>query len=364
MVTIKESGRVFALALMCVLNAALVSACGGKQDAEPEAVVRPVKVMHLGGSGSGATRTFPGRVRAAERVDLSFRVTGILAELNARQGQRVNKGDVIARLDQRDFKANLSAAEAEFIEAKSNYERGRELVKEGHISKVDFDKLKARFEVTRANRDKAQKAFDDSSLLAPFSGVVAKRYVENFQKVRLNDTIVSLQDTSTLEVVVDAPERIVAGRRGQGTAELEAVFESLPGQRFALSIKEFATVADPDTQTFEYVMTLPKPEGANILPGMTVSVIARRTDRPSEEMQTHFIVPAAAVFADEAGQSQVWVIGADNITERRPVTTGRLTGNDAIEIVKGLGSGETIAVAGVTQLREGEKVNPVERIEF
>ena len=112
----------------------------------------------------------------------------------------------------------------------------------------------------------------DSQLIAPFSGVISKRYVENFTDVLAKQDIVGLQDNSSLEIIVDAPERLVMRARGDiRKLDMKARFDAVPGRSFELEVKEFATEADPVTQSFQYVFVMPKPEGINILPGMTAT---------------------------------------------------------------------------------------------
>ncbi len=362
--------RLSALPISCLLLASvLLTGCGREQATPVEEVARPVKVITLGSPETGLARTFPGTVRAAERADLAFQVSGKLIELEAKEGDEVKAEQVLARLDPRDFESTVKAAQAQFLEAKSNYERGQELVKDGFISKVDFDRLRARFDTTSADLAKAKKALDDTYLKAPFSGRVARRFVENFQEVQAKQNILSLQNLAVLEVVVDAPERLIATRRqtDPNTLRIVGTFESLPGREFDLVIKEFATVADPRTQTFQYVLVMPKPEGANILPGMTANVTVTRPETAAGEdfHPEGFTIPALAVFADEAGRSHVWVVNPQTDTvHKRPVTTGELTGTASITIVEGLKPGETIAIAGVSQLREGVKIRPVTEILF
>ncbi|WP_455223235.1 efflux RND transporter periplasmic adaptor subunit [Kaarinaea lacus] len=343
----------------------MIQACGDKNQAPPaKEFARPVKTITLGAAGVGGTRSFPGTVRAADRVELSFNVDGPLIKLPVKQGQSVKKGDLIARLDPRDYESQLKAAEARYNETKSNYDRGKGLVKEGFISKVQFDQLKSNFEQAEADLTIKQKALNDTYLKAPFDGKVAKRFVQNFQDVRRKEPIISLQDTDIIEIVVNAPERIVAGAGNKAQkANIVAEFESVPGKKFDLELKEFATEADPKTQTFEYVLIMPQPKDANILPGMTATVLA--TVPETEAQSTQFVIPALAVFSDDAGNPHVWVINKDdNTAHSRAVKTGDLVDSDQITITDGLSSGDTIAVAGVSALREGMKVRPVDKIEF
>ncbi len=364
---ITQSLRVIHFLCLVPVSTFLLSGCG-EQTQEVKPVVRPVKTMIIGGASSEYQRTFTARVRAADRVELAFQVPGKIIELQVKKGQQVEQGDLIGRLDQRDYKSNLQSAQAEFDKALANFKRGDELVEKGFISRTDYDRLRARRDVTTAELDKAKKALEDTSLTAPFGGVVAQRFVENFTEVRAKQEIVSLQDTALLELVVYIPEHIVALSRQEGPreeAKIFAEFNAIPGEQFPLTIKEYSTQADATTQTFEYVLTMPRPEGRNILPGMTANVTASRPDVDESQMAASFTIPAIAVFADENSQSHVWIVKQpENTVHARKVTTGNLSGTDQIEILAGIESGEMIAIAGVSQLREGMQVRPVDRIDY
>lgn len=348
--------------------AALIIGCSKAPEPTPVDVMRPVKVMTLESFGGVFQRKFPGRVRASERLEMAFQVGGKLNKLNATQGDNVKKDGLLAQLDLRDFRSNVHAAQASFDESKSNFERAKELIKDGFISKSDYDRVKANFERATSQLEKTSKALDDATLRAPFSGQVALRYVENFQEIKPGQPILSLQDVSTLEIIVDAPERLIAQRQQQVPASLKltARFDAAPDREFPLQLKEFSTVADPQTQTFEYVMVMKdRPKGINILPGMTATVIANRPALTQDDEPQIFIIPALAVFSNPAGESQVWVIDlATNSAQARTVVTGSLTGTESIQIISGLTPGETIAIAGVTRVREGMKVRPVTEITF
>ena len=206
---ITQSLRVLYFLCLVPVSAFLLSSCGEQtQDVQP--VVRPIKTMVLGVASSEFQRTFTARVRASDRVELAFQVPGKIIELPVKKGEQVEQGDLIGRLDPRDYKSNLQSAQAEFDKALANFKRGDELVEKGFISRTDYDRLRARRDVTAAELDKAKKALEDASLKAPFGGVVAQRFVENFTEVRAKQQIVSLQDTSLLELVVYVPEHIVA----------------------------------------------------------------------------------------------------------------------------------------------------------
>ncbi|MFA9460640.1 efflux RND transporter periplasmic adaptor subunit [Thiohalorhabdus methylotrophus] len=361
-----NSRRILVNALILVLVAVL-GACerGEEQDAQRERTVRPVKTMVLTGAEVAGSRRFPATVRAAQRVDIAFQVSGQVVELPVQEGQTIGKGGLVARLDAQRYRSSLQSARAEYQEARASFRRARKLVKGGFVSQTEFEQARARMQKAEAALEKARKDVEDTVLRSPFEGVVARVMVDQFQEVQAKEPVASIQDITTIELVVDAPERIVA-RRGQAPrAEMVAVFESLPEQEFPVTLKEFATEADPVTQTFEYVFALPQPENANLLPGMTASLIARPKAEKEQPGRKGFVLPASAVFAAESGAPSVWVVDPKtNKVYRRKVETGELTGSDSIRVLEGLERGDRIAVAGVTQLEEGMKVNPVEEIDY
>jgi multidrug efflux system membrane fusion protein len=195
-------------------------------------------------------------------------------------------------------------------------------------------------------------------LKAPFDGVIAQKYVDNYQEVQAKQAVLSLQNVTDVEVLIDVPELMVAPVR-KSKPRFYAEFTADPNRRFELRIKEFATQADPVTQTYRVVLVMPAPAGIRILPGMTVNVAIEFTEEAGAVAE--ILVPASAVFADDAGHPQVWVIDPQTMkAQRRAVVTGELSGGDSIRIVSGLNADETIAVSGVGMLSEGQTVRALE----
>ena len=364
--SLKAAPRSLAIASMVGLIGLFLVGCSEEQPGVEEPVVRPVKVLRLVGSSSALKRQYPGQVRAAKRADLSFEVAGKLKELPVREGQLLEQGDLVAALDDRDFVSALKSAQAEFENALANFRRGSALVKDGNISKTDFDKLKSRRDVTSANLSKAEKAVSDTRLTAPFRGRVASRYVENFQDIQAKQPIISLQDIEELEILVDLPEsQIIRGPRANETPpKLTATFDAFPAEQYDLSIKEFSTEADPTTQSFRVVLSMAQPDEFHALPGMTAIVEVEIVENEDPASRT-FVIPASAVFADETGKAQVWVVNpADNTVQRRAVQIGQLAGTDSIRVVSGLEPGEVVAISAVSRLREGMEIRPIDRVAF
>jgi RND family efflux transporter MFP subunit len=342
------------------IAAMLLAGCGSDRE-ERAPVVRPVKTVVVG-EGFMGRRSLPGRVEASERVELSFRVPGSLMMLDIDRGQQVSRGQLLARIDPRDYKIALDEARAAFAKAESDFKRYQSLYEKNAVSISDLDLYRSQRDVARARLDNAEANLDYTYLRAPFAGVIGDRYVENFEDVLANQVICSLHDLTNLDIVVDVPEQMIVNVRRSAETQIEVVatFDAAGDREFPVTFREVAAQADPTTQTYEVRLTMPGPEDLNILPGMTAEVVARGTR--DQAGAGGFLVPASSVFADETGTTQyVWVVDPDGMTvHRREVAVSEVTGAGSIGITGGLEAGERIVVAGVSHLEEGKEVRLME----
>jgi len=337
----------------------LFSGCGEKEDVEAPPPVKPVKLFSIDSGQEALTMTLPGRVRAARRSELSFKVSGPLEKLPVEEGQLVKEGDLVAQILPRDFRTAINQAKAQEREADQQYQRYKELYTKRQVSKADFDRYRAARDVARAQLEDAENALIDTTLRAPFEGVIAKRYVENFEKVQQNQPIVYLQLIDQLEVLIDVPELMMAQFRKRLTVDVVAEFDAAVGTKYPLIVKEFSTDADPTTQTFQVVLTMDQPPEANILPGMTTKVTATAAEGFTGGGE--IVIPAIAVLNDADKKDYVWLFDRKTMTVKKTeVTIGGLQGNKNIIITSGIKGGDEIVMAGVRTLQEGMKVRPWE----
>ena len=407
-------GVVFSFSLLCI-----ISGCS-REAAPPPEVVRPVKTIVLAPGGELQTRTFSGRAQASQEAELAFQVPGLLVKFPVREGQRFASGDLIAQLRQDEFEArektlqsqleqgrvalgtlqagvrpeerlrleaSARAAEARFSNAKAQHDRFAELIKSQAVSQAEYEAMNTAYRVAQEEVEAAQQKLKlsatgrtedieaqeaairglegqvreaeiqlkDSTLRAPFDGVVAQRFVEENQNISPLQPIARLQNPDEMDIAVDVPESIMgSGFTAERIAKITAEFTAAPGVRFPVRIKEVAQVADPVTQTFRIRGGMKAQPGAAVLPGMTATVTL--TYRRGEELDNRLLVPISAVYKDSSGEQVAWVLGEDQIVKRRPVKIGEVTGG-RVEVIEGLQPGDRIAVAGVSFLREGMKVN-------
>lgn len=325
----------------------------GEQENKKEAQIRPVQAIQVSDQKSFNNRSFPGKAKAEKEVNLSFNVGGTLVELPIKIGDKVNKNQLIAKLDQREFDARVQSARAEMLRDEQNYLRAKTLVGKGHISKSDYDLLQAKYAMSQANMDLAQKSLTDSTIEAPFAGEIADRYVENHQTVSKQQVIARLLDTTQIEMIIQIPENAISLIPYVKNIQVE--FDSFPGHFIPAEVKEISSEASLDTRTYPVTLVMQQPKNIEILPGMAGK--AKGTvEKGSYTANTLNIPLAALISKDNEGKSYVWIVDEKTMrVHKREVGLGGL-GLSGVEITKGLNSGEWVVIAGVHSLDEGEQV--------
>ena len=348
----------FSKTITVALFALMLSACSKAPEADfhsEQTILKPVRTMtvHVGGT---STKSFTGVVDAAQTAELGFRVNGELKVVNVKEGSPVKKGDILAQLDQTDFKISLDAAQAEYNRAKSEFSRAQSLIQQGAISQADYDKLNAQLSSAKANLNSAEQNLKYTTLRAPFSGVVAKQYISNFEKISASEKFAAIQDLSALEVRINIPESVmIRMKRTESQPDVFAIFDGNETRRYPLTFKEVSIRADEKTQTYAVKFVMDDPEDITVLPGMSTKVIA--IDKLSSD-STDIYVPAHAVLEDSSGR-YVYLADATEADQaaisRRGVVVGALNEN-GIQVVQGLKEGDLVVTAGMSKLSEGMAV--------
>ena len=351
-----------------LILAVLLTACSAEEPIVDGPTSRPVKIFTVTGGTADGIRRFPALVDASKRAELAFRVSGKLQEILVREGDLVEQDQLVAKLDPTDFQIVVDDRQATFDNAQRNFARAKELIVDGNISRTDFDRMEAEFKTTQAAQNQAERELGYTELRAPFAGRIAQRRVENFEEVLAKQTVFNLQDVSSLDVIIDLPETVVRSIRGStvresvsardaqssGRVEAWVNFDDRAGTQFPLTVKEVATKADSQTQTFKVTFTMESPRDFNVLPGMTAQVQLDMSKLMAED--TSRWIPVRAVQADSGLAPRVWVLDAQSMTvSSREVEIGRMSGS-SIEIIGGLEGGEEIVAVGGPYLSEGMRV--------
>lgn len=338
----------------------LLTACDDKQEIQTETPLRPVRTIVASTTDGITGRDFPGVVIAQNKADLAFRVSGKLKELLVNEGDHVIRGQVIARLDQTDFKIELEDKQANYDKAKANFTRSETLLEPGHISQREFDQIKATYSTADAHLKAARQNLIYTELKAPFDGSVTKIHVDNFEEVMGKGKIATLQDLKSMEVEIDVPESLMIHvRRGEKQRQIHATFDAIKDKKFPLTFREVSAQADETTHAYKIRLSLPPIENYTILPGMTATVVADNVST-ADSGGSEIIVPSHAVLEDNKGrfvyiakpESASSMIG---VIHRRNVTTSRLT-NSGLMITSGINPNDLVVTAGMSKMQEGKRV--------
>jgi RND family efflux transporter MFP subunit len=349
-------------ALILFLLIVVLVSCSEKKVEKTVEMVKPVKTIIVG-QGVAGIRTYPGTVQAADRGELSFRVGGPLISFPVKEGQKVQKGELLARIDPRDYKIVLSKAEAEYSKADADYNRYQQLYEKEAVSLADLELRQAQRDVAQSNLDNAKADLSDTYLRAPFKGEIGEKYYETGEDIQPKVPVLGLHGVDVIEIVVNVPENDKANFDPQNIKlrPIRARFAFATDQEYDLTPSEFSSSADSRTQTYKATFSMAQPEGVNIQPGMTAEVLLYPQPSEGGKAVTKFVIPAVAVFARDDEVQYVWVVEPSDMTIHRvEVETGVVTGTSDITVTAGLSAGERIVVAGVSTLRDSMRVSLME----
>ena len=346
----------FAIRVGTALGLCMVVACA--DEAPPPEIVRPVIAMQVAQSGAFDDRWFSGRAKATREANIAFEVSGRLIERPVEVGDSAEKGQLLAKLDPRDFLNSLNQARAARTRTEAYRDRVAQAARTGAVSRQELTDAEAELQGTQAEVKIRAKALQDSELFAPFDGTVSTILVENFENVLAKQVIMRVLDTSMIEMVIDIPESAISN--APYVKSVRVRFTAFPGREFPARVVEISNEASEATRTYPVNLLMDQPEDIKILPGMAgeanATVELPGAPHDSEALE----VRLSALVTDDNEASYVWVIDPETQTvSHRDVELGDTTSRGIL--VRGLTRGEWVAIAGTSTLREGQKVRIVEQ---
>ncbi|MCW8329711.1 efflux RND transporter periplasmic adaptor subunit [Photobacterium sp. SDRW27] len=368
------------LSLLAVMLSATLTGCGEAESAiSQSATVRPVKLMTIDDNATQQLRVFPAKIAASQQADLAFRINGELVTLALSEGQRVEKGQLLAMLDDRDAKNALLNAEANHELADVDFQRKQELYKRKLISKAEFDTAKATLKSAQAALFTARDQLAYTRLVAPFAGTVAKVNLDNHQMIQATQVVLSLQGNQQIDVQIQVPESLLLSLKNvpfdealkplvrfhaPKTLSLENGFTPaltttpLP-DTYPVQYKEHAGKVSPGSQTYEVVFSLTPPETLNVLPGMSAELLLDMSALGATQQAITVLPVSAIVRSDDSNTTQVWRYHPESSSlEPVKVQLGQVRTN-GIEVISGLEKGDQIVAVGANAIKENMEVKPL-----
>lgn len=323
-----------------------LAACSEQQSSE--SIPRFVKVSQVSAGSEAELFSFNGVVRERDEINLAFRVGGQIVKLLVNEGDRVSAGQVIAILDDRDYKVQYNSAKANYMQAKNEYERYRELFDRKKLPENNLDKVEATHLSAKSSFEAAENALYDTKLVAPFTGSITKRMIANFENVAPGQPIVALIDVSALEVRFTIPVDLVGKVKDAKSLICDFSMEGLsdvPAKFIAINQK-----ASSNDQ-YEVRVQIDG-DYANLKSGMTTKI---RVVSVHPQQQAASVSVGAVFYANQ--KPHVWVVDLDSmIVKSQPICLGNLMNDGKIEVTSGVKGDETIVIAGVNSLKENQQV--------
>ena len=301
-----------------------------------------------------STLTLIGTAAAIEGVTVSADLPGTVDKIHFESGQWVHEGDVLVELDTRQERAQLANMEAQRDLAKINYDRAQQLVKEGVISRSDYDNATAQQKVTEAQVGDIRAAIARKTIRAPFSGVLGLRQISLGQYLAAGQAIVSLQSLNPIYVNFGVPQqetpKIALGR------SLRVTSNDVPRLWLNGRVTALDSVINEQTRNIQVQATLANP-GGKLRPGMFVQV-----ELPLGSTRDVIPLPASAINYAPYGDSVFVVTDMKDKTGktfrgvRQQVVKVDGTRGDQVAVVSGVDPGDEVVSAGVFRLRTGAPI--------
>ena len=334
--------------LVLVLIAASFMACS-----DDESVVSETRIDSVATTYSVAAAELPiayvtsGTVTSDHRVSISSRISGYIRELRVREGDSVEKDQVLVQVDPVDAKQSLIQAKADLADAKADLKRYDELLKAGAVTPQQAEKVQLRYKVVKSQVEQARNQLSYAEVRSPVAGVVVEKRLSQGDLAAPGIAILTLEDPTSLLVETYVSERFVSQiHEGDEVdikiASLERTYQGV--------VRQVVQAADPVSHQFLVKTALPA--ASEIHPGMYAQTGFHVGKRQA------LVIPKASVVS-RSGLSGVYLLNEESVAQYRLLRLGEQRG-DSVEVLAGLRAGDVVAWDGTPALQSGMKVQATE----
>jgi len=341
--------RISSAAFACVL---LLSACQqGEQAAEEEKEETPPIPVETDTPVRGdvlAVYSGTAPIEAFAEADVIAKVEGEIREVLVEEGDEVEKGQVLARLDGDRLRLELNESRARLRKMQRDFERNKDLREKGLLSEGDYEKLQFDLESLQASYNLASLELDYTQIRAPISGVISERYIKLGNTIRVGDPLYRVTSLDPLVAYLHVPEREYQQISTDQPVSID--IDALADKQILATVTRVSPIVDPGTGTFKITIEI-RDESRRIKPGMfgRMSIVYDRHDNV-------LLVPRSAVV-EEMGIESVFVV-EENRAVRRVVETG-YGENGMLEITAGLDETDNVITVGHVGLKPDATVTVI-----
>ncbi len=286
-----------------------------------------------------------GTLQADQAITVTPEITGIVTSIDFEDGERIEQGDVIITIDDKDLKARLAQAEARLTLTRANYQRAERLLKQGSGTARARDEALNDFKSAEAEVATTKTALDKATITAPFSGIIGLRQISLGQYVTAGQPIATLADVDNLRIDFRVSEVFLTQiAKGQNVS---VAFDALPGETYKGVVSAVDPVVSIDGRSLS-VRALLSNDSGKLRPGLF-----GRVEIVTEERNSVLLPESAVVASPEGGEAVFKVV--DGKAEITPVRLGERRPGE-VEILSGIEPGDTILVSGQLKIQNGDAV--------
>lgn len=286
-----------------------------------------------------------GTGKANESITVTPKVTDMITEINFDDGDIVEKGRLLVRLQDREQMASVTVAQVKMNDHKRELARISSLVTSQSVAALERDRLQTLIDTAKAQLEQAESALKDRRILAPFSGRLGLRQVSEGSLVTPGTVITTLDDISTIKLDFSVPERFLQSLKVGKTVETSAV--AYDGEMFSGKVVSIDSRVNPTTRAVVVRAELPN-QDLRLLPGMLMKVKLIKQNREA------LIIPEAAIIPIQRDQF-VYLVNEDDVIEQRQVKIG-IRKRGWVEVIDGLKVGDQVVTRGILKVRPGDAV--------
>jgi len=296
-----------------------------------------------------------GNLEPQKQAEVVSEVSGTVMGLYAEEGDKVKRGDVLAKIDDEEYLLNLRQAESAFNVAESDYESTKELFEQGMKSKSELEKMERTYIDAKTNLQMNRIRLKNTEVKTPIGGTVVKRNVDLYRQINAMEPLFRVADLDGFLINITVTEAEVARiRLGQNVkVRIDAVVDDPNSFPFEGTVSKIQPMVDPQTGTVEVEVTLPHP-GLGVRPGMFA-----RLKIVTGLHEDTLAIPRRALSSED--EKHVWVVDGDR-ARMVEIETG-LTDAKTIEITSGLSPDDLVIIEGQGALTPKSKINIVNQEE-
>lgn len=352
----------FALATITLFASAVVlSGCQAGADADEASAATasepalPVETANVLYGDVAATYQATATLEPEHQAQVVAKQAGILIDVLVEEGERVEQGQLLARLEQDQYALKLQQIEATLRQLENELGRAEELHQRRLISADEFERIQASAEAQRAAHALALLDLTNTEIRAPIAGVVSERMVKFGNLITQHQPLFMIDDFDSLWAVMHVPERQLGMLQPGQAARLKA--DAFPGSVFEGEVLRISPVIDPETGTFAVTTRFSGRDG-RLRPGVFGRIQVVHDKRNGVPL-----IPEEAVLNEDGNQSVFVLIGdagedGSRLVERRSIRTG-FHEAARIEVIEGLAEGDTVVTAGKNSLRDGARIKVI-----